>query len=240
MPPGRVRSGLLRRWRVLIHRGDRVQCPLCGRRFRYFMSAWNRPNAICWRCGAHERHRALWLHFERDPALLASAGSLLHMSPEWCLERRLRPLVGAGYVTSDLDPGAADVVLDLRAATMPAASFDAILCSHVLEHVDDDAAAMRELHRLLRPGGWAIVMVPIDHGRHRTLEDPSNDTPQERQRAYWQHDHVRLYALDVNDRLTAAGFDVERVVPALQYGSDIAVRYGLLDTDDVLICRKAL
>jgi hypothetical protein len=52
------------------------------------------------------------------------------------------------------------------------------------------------------------------------------------------HDHVRLYGLDVTDRLTAAGFDVERVVPAVEYGSDIAARYGLLDTDDVLICRK--
>jgi SAM-dependent methyltransferase len=238
VPPGRVRAGLLLRWRVLLHRGDRVQCPLCGRRFRHFMSAWNRPGAICWRCGAHERHRALWLHLERDPGLLAGVRSMLHVSPEWCLEHKLRERVGAGYVTSALEPGAADLALDLRAAAAPDASFDAILCSHVLEHIDDDAAAMRELHRMLRPGGWAIVMVPIDHGRARTLEDPAIRTPQERERAYLQDDHVRLYALDVVDRLSAAGFSVARVTPAVDCGPAAAARHGLLDTDDVLICRK--
>jgi len=66
--------------------------------------------------------------------------------------------------------------------------------SHVLEHITDDRAAMRELRRILRPGGWAIVMVPIEHGRTTTYEDPSITTPEERERAYWQSDHVRLYA----------------------------------------------
>jgi SAM-dependent methyltransferase len=239
VPAGRVRAGLLLRWRVLLHRGDRVECPLCGWRFRHFMSAWNRPGAICWRCGAHERHRALWLLFNQDPGLLSDVRSMLHVSPEWCLERRLRERIGNGYVTSELEPGAADLTLDLRAADASDASFDAILCSHVLEHIEDDESAMRELHRMLEPGGWAIVMVPIDHARAQTLEDPAIRTPADRERAYLQHDHVRLYALDIVDRLAAAGFSVERITPALEYGPAAAARHGLLDTDDVLICRKA-
>jgi SAM-dependent methyltransferase len=235
----RARRGLLLRYRVLRHRGDRVECPVCGGRFRQFMSDWNRPGAICWRCGAHERHRALWLYLQSDPRLLEDVHSLLHISPEWSLQRRLRPLVGTGYVTSELEPGRADLALDLRAIALPNASFDAIVCSHVLEHIDEDAVAMRELHRVLRPRGWLIVMVPLDHGREHTFEDPSIQAPDERERAFWQHDHVRLYALDIVERLASAGFDVRRAQPAVECGPSLAARYGLLDGDDIFVCHKS-
>jgi SAM-dependent methyltransferase len=234
----RVRRGLARRWRAARHRGDRVECPLCGSRFRDFAPEWNRAGARCWRCGSAERHRALWLHLQRHPDLLDGVGSLLHVSPEWCLQRRLRPLVGAGYVTSEYEPGRADLALDLRAIALEDAGLDAIVCSHVLEHIDDDAAAMRELHRVLRPGGWAIVMVPIDHTRARTYEDPTIVAAADRVRAFWQHDHVRLYALDIADRLTAAGFEVTRARPAVEEGTAAATRFGLLDSDDVFVCLR--
>ena len=143
----------------------------CGERFRHFMSDWNRRSAICWSCGAHERHRALWLTFTHRPELLAGRGSLLHFAPEWCLEQRLRPRVGPGYTSADLDPGKADRVLDLMGLALPDAAFGATICSHVLEHVEDDAVAMRELRRVLVPGGWAIVMVPLDLSRALTYED---------------------------------------------------------------------
>lgn len=237
LPGARVRAGLLRRWRTALHRGERVECPLCGGRFRHFMSDWNRAGAKCWRCGAHERHRGLWLHLQRHPELLEGVGSLLHVAPEWCLERRLRELVGPGYVTSSFEPGEADLTLDLRAIDLPDASLDAVLASHILEHIDDDAAAMRELHRVVRPGGWAIVMVPVDRAATHTLEDPSIQGREERARAYWQEDHLRLYALDVMDRLAAAGFEVERARPALEAGPDLAAYHGLHD-DDVFVCRR--
>ena len=236
VPDGRARRALLRRYRRLLHRGDAVECPLCGERFRHFMSAWNRAGAICWSCGAHERHRALWLVFEHRPELLAGARSLLHFAPEWCLERRLRPRVGAGYVSADLEAGKADRVLDLMALDLGDGAFDAILCSHVLEHVDDDAVAMRELRRVLAPGGWAIVMVPIDLDRERTYEDASKVTPAEREAAFWQHDHVRLYGRDLRDRLGAAGFEVTTILPAELVGPERAARYGLISEERVFLC----
>jgi len=238
VPHERARRALLRRYRRVLHRGDAVECPLCGGRFRHFMSAWNRAGAICWSCGAHERHRALWLVFEQRPELLRGPRSLLHFAPEWCLERRLRPLVGAGYTSSDLEPGKAERVLDLMGLDVGDAAFDAVICSHVFEHVADDAVAIRELRRVLAPGGWAIVMVPLDLEREQTYEDPSKVTPEEREAAFWQHDHVRLYGRDLPERLAAAGFDVETILPAELVGPERAARHGLMPAERVFLCTR--
>ena len=115
---------------------------------------------------------------------------------------------GVDYVSADLRPGVAMHSWDITAVPAPDAAFDAVICSHVLEHVEDDRAALTETLRVLRPGGWAIVLVPIDLDRAMTLEDPEIVDPAERERVYWQADHVRLYGADLPERLRAAGFDV--------------------------------
>jgi predicted SAM-dependent methyltransferase len=81
-----------------------------------------------------------------------------------------------------------------------------IYCSHVLEHVPDDRQALSEFRRVIKPGGKAIIVVPIT-GK-RTFEDPSVTSPQERERLFGQHDHVRIYGPDVAERFRQAGFDV--------------------------------
>ncbi len=237
LTPRRAVRALALRRRVLANRGDAVECPVCGRRFARFRDDWNRAGAICWRCGSHERHRALWLYLQRNPELLAGASSLLHFAPEWCLERRLRRLRGVRYVTADLEPGAAELQLDITRLNLGDGGFDAIIVSHVLEHVQDDAAAMRELHRVLSPGGWVIVMVPLDTGRSRTYEDAAITSPADREREFLQHDHVRLYAPDIAERLSAAGFDVTTARVAHDVGPEAAARYRLVESDWLFVCR---
>ena len=235
----RIVSAVRIRAATVRHRGDAVRCPLCGHGFDRFMDDRNRAGALCWRCGSHERHRAQWLLLERRPQLLRDARSLLHFAPEWCLRRRLRALPGLRYVGADRDPGAGvDLRLDVTALDLPDGAFDAVICSHVLEHVDDDAAAMAELRRVTAPGGFCLVMVPLALDRARTYEDASITTPEARARAFLQHDHVRLYAPDVADRLRAAGFDVEVVDMHAELGRQ-AARYGLLASDLVFLCRPA-
>jgi SAM-dependent methyltransferase len=217
-------------WR---NRGDAVWCPVCDRRFARFKPAWNRGGALCWRCGSQERHRALWLLLQERDLL---GGSLLHFAPEYCLRARLNAAVDR-YVTTDLDPAGVDLQLDITALALPDGAFDAVICSHVLEHVDDDAAAMRELRRVTAPGGWCLVLVPLDTSRAETYEDPSITDPAAREAAFLQADHVRLYGRDAADRLAAAGFVVEIIRPREAWGDERMRTAGLLDVDWLFLCR---
>jgi SAM-dependent methyltransferase len=235
----RVRAGTARRVAIARHRGDAVRCPVCDSTFDAFKADWNRGDALCWRCGAHERHRAQWLFFEHRPALLRDARSLLHFAPEWCLRRRLQAIGRLRYVTADLDPAGVDLRLDVTALDLPDGAFDAVLCSHVLEHVPDDAAALRELRRVTAPGGWCLVMVPLAPDEPRTDEDPAVTDPAERERRFLQRDHVRLYGADLEHRLTAAGFAVEHVRPEREFGVQAMRRHRLLAVDHLWLCRPA-
>lgn len=233
----RVRNGVERRVQILRHRGTEVSCPVCGCHYSRFKDDWNRPNALCWRCGSHERHRAQWLLFERRLELLLNARALLHFAPEWALRRRLERIPGLSYVTADLHQPDVDRKLDLTSIDLPDGSFDAVICSHVLEHVTDDVSAMAELRRITAPGGWCLVMVPLDLTRTHTYEDPSIVSPEARTRAFWQHDHLRLYAPDIGDRLAAAGFQVQRIRPLEEFGASTVARCRIGESDEIWLCR---
>lgn len=133
---------------------------------------------------------------------------MLHVAAEPCFSGRFRAMPNIDYITTDLDAQKGMVATDLTAMGFADDSFDVILCSHVLEHVPDDRAAMRELRRILRPDGQAILAVP--YWRPATEEDLSITDPEERRRRYGQDDHVRMYGRDgvFTQRLTEAGFDV--------------------------------
>jgi SAM-dependent methyltransferase len=223
------------------HRGTGVQCPLCGSEFdRWMLSPGDGVTEMCWACHSYPRHRVLWLFFAHHPELLGEIGSLLHFAPERSLRAKFEAQGLAHYETADIRRDRAHLQLDItHMPSLPDASFDAILCSHVLEHVADDRAAMSELHRILTPGGWAIVMVPIDPERDGTYEDTSIVSPLERERAFWQNDHVRLYALDIMTRLEQAGFGVMRIAWAQEVGAEDIVRLGLSERDEIFLCTKA-
>ena len=189
--------------------GDRIECTVCRGHFRRLLRGRNRPSALCPRCGSHERHRLIAHFLDRDrPDLLGPGTSLLHFAPEPYFEHRFRAAEGLRYVTADLNADRADVACDLKALPFGDGEFDVVLCSHVLEHVDDDRVAIAELHRVLAPGGTALVLVPVDEARAETYEDPAIVAPADREREFWQDDHVRLYGRDTAGRLAAAGFEV--------------------------------
>jgi SAM-dependent methyltransferase len=230
--------------------GNRFVCPLCRGRFRkllpytaaYDKDVWKKygivgggstENAICPKCSSTYRERLLYL-FLRKAGLLQKQMKLLHFAPEFMLQRRLRRI--SGYVSADLSSALADVKMDITDIKYPDNSFDAIICCHVLEHIEDDAKAMSELYRVLKPGGWAVLQVPISKVLDKTFEDSSVRTPFEREKMFGQDDHVRIYGLDYVRRLTRAGFKVDIKDAGL---SAVEIEKFALDTNErIFFCRK--
>ena len=238
--------------------GMRYQCPFCKWRFRRWIptgftaavlkerhvaGAGYRKNGLCPWCNSIDKERLVYLYLQNKTDLFETAGPalrLLHMAPEERLGKRIRALPRVRYVSGDITPGRAMQVVDLTKIAYPDASFDVIMCSHVLEHIPEDRKAMQELYRVLAPGGYAILQVPISLTRVETWEDPTIEDPAERERMFGQSDHVRIYGADYVTRLEGAGFSVERWSAVQEFGEEFARRYGLNPEEDVFICRKSV
>jgi predicted SAM-dependent methyltransferase len=142
------------------------------------------------------------------------------------------------YTTGDLVSPIADLHFDLHQIPLEDNQYEIIFCNHVMEHVTDDLKCMQELHRIMKPGGWGIFQVPIDTNRTSTYEDWTITTPEEREKHFWQYDHVRLYGTNYPNRLEEAGFTVETV----DYGKEISLelfdRYRLPKGEMLYIVHK--
>jgi SAM-dependent methyltransferase len=221
----------------LRHRGDQLQCPCCGSQYQEFASFRGRDRA-CWHCGSLERDRLLSLFFDLSPHLLQPGMSILHVAPEAPLRPRLERLAGE-YISGDLTGTFGDRIIDVTRLRFPDESFDAVVCNHVLEHIPDDRAAMRELRRVLRRTGWAILLVP-DVESEDTIEDPSVTDPAEQLRLFGQEDHVRRYGFDYLDRLATAGFTPEAIDLRQQLSPEAIARHRLEKfgaVERIFLCR---
>lgn len=186
-------------------------CPVCKSLVGSFkpMGKTGRPDAICPVCGSFERHRLVWLFFREKTSLFSAPLSMLHVAPENCFIRRFKSLPNIDYHSIDFSSSLADYTMDLTALTFPCEHFHFFYCSHVLEHIPDDGKAIAEIYRILKPGGKAVIMVPVSGDK--TLEDSSITCPEERRRIFGQADHVRIYGKDFKLRLENQGFIVHVV-----------------------------
>jgi SAM-dependent methyltransferase len=241
--PRRMRPGLAGAVRSLQHRGDAVHCACCEGGFDRFIAHRGRPYAKCPRCGSLERHRLLVGFLRTHTNLWVAQRVVLHVAPEYAVQRQLRQLSNLRYRSADLDSPLAMDTVDLLDLPYPDAAFDFVICNHVLEHVADDGRALREIRRVLAPNGCAILMSPIDERLAQTLED-STITSAERHRVYGQSDHLRRYGRDFGARVAAAGgFEVQRVRYIDQLDKAEIVREGLrresevFSADDIFVCR---
>ena len=227
--------------RGVVFTGRRYACPCCGWSLRGFVGRWGtvRTNSdgYCPRCNSKARHRRLWLHLEEHGFLDHGPVRLLDVGPWPSLAMALRRRPGVAHVGIDLrsEGRHVDVVGDATCLPVRPRSFDIALCTHVLEHVDDDLRLMRELHQSLGPAGVAIVSVPLcmDAPTH---EDPSITDPVERERLFGERGHVRLYGPDLRDRLESSGFHV-RVDWATRIDEQTRRRHGLRTDEHLFVCQ---
>ncbi|MBE6501052.1 MAG: glycosyltransferase [Methanobrevibacter thaueri] len=224
------------------------ECPICGHvgiDFRPYPQIVHRE-VECPNCLSHERHRALWLYFRQNNHILKNGNRVLHFAPE----EQFRKL----FSECDIEYHPVDVsdekwhieeIVDVQDIPYEDNYFDLIYCSHVLEHVPDDKKALSELYRVLKPGGTALILVPINgiafelpHNYEKTLEDAKYNTPELREKHYGQFDHVRLYGTDFKDRLMESGFDIKSDDFIKNLGHETVERYALIKDENIFECTK--
>jgi Methyltransferase domain len=215
---------------ALLWRLDRVvkavECPICswrGLRFRPFVGPgyflWNER---CPGCGAAKRQRLMALAFRRQ---LIPPGPRLYVAPESCLEPFVRQ--DGPVITTDLFAENVAVRADAQALPFAPGSFAAIVCSDVLEHVEDDQSALAQIREALSPVGVAYVHVPVlltetvDYGRAIEVD----------------YGHRRAYGPDLLGRVANAGLSCS-LVRACDLTAAERRRFGL-QHDSVLVLRSA-
>lgn len=220
------------------HKGNRHQCPVCGFNAKKFMDAGlyvRRTNSKCPNCGSLERHRGLWIILDGILKEARSTFKILHFAPEQCIALQLSKRSGIEYLTSSYGENVtSDYQFDVQNIESQSDVFDVVICSHVLEHVDEDALAIAEIYRILKPNGIALIQVPMwPSESHPTYENKSITDPRDRIIHFGQFDHVRIYGLDVVERLRLAGFIVDVIDLEKQLQQKEIDKYALHNSTNI-------
>lgn len=227
----------------ILYKGNKVECPVCERSFSKFLSygsdVAHREGVLCPYDLTLERHRLMWLYLKNHSDFFtAEKLDVLHIAPEQCFHKKFKEQSNLNYLTGDLVSPIADLHFDLHEIPLEDNRFDVVFCNHVMEHVDDALQCMKELYRVMKSGSWAIIQVPQDFTRETTYEDRSITSPEEREKHYWQKDHVRLFGKDYPNWLEKAGFRVEVFDKEAAFGQDLINRYRIMPTEVLYIFHK--
>lgn len=232
------------------YKGGNVECPVCNSKFRVFKDYGliKRSNALCHNCGSLERHRLLYLYLSKSLNIfddITNSIRVLHFAPKKAVYSKFDNCTNIEYVPCDLHPefyeysGRSKISkVDITNIPYNDESFDFIICNHVLEHIPNDQLAMSELYRVMKYNGNGIFQVPINYALEKTYEDWNITSEEEREKAFGQHDHVRVYGRDYIKKLEQIGFVVNEVDYISKFSSEELYRYGLISSEKIYHCRK--
>ena len=260
------KKALVRKLKFPLYQGDKYVCPVCNAKLKYFKPIFKSfPRKLeqygfiyqihsfetlnisaysCPSCDASDRDRLYALYLEQRFKTLDRQKSykFVDFAPCLPLSRKLRTYSYLNYRSADLCRKTADDRVDITdMAIYEDDSIDIFLCSHVLEHVPDDRKAMQELWRILKPGGFGIVMVPIVTTLQETHEDPAITTPEGRWKYFGQDDHVRQYARGGANgfvtRLEHTGFTVH-LLGIDYFGGELFDKHGIAKNSVLYVVEK--
>lgn len=255
---GKKLRGGIQKFLGFYYKGELFYCPYCNNSFRKFLpggftfpvlyekqivGGGYRENLICPRCFSKDRDRLIYLFFKEKTTVFKEKQRMFHVAPEGCLRTLLTSFPKIEYV-----PGVKYLegyyydritnLVDITELPYNDDSFDSVICSHVLEHIRDDKKAIKELFRVLKPGGFAILQVPVSKILQVTLENPAIVSPEEREKVYGQFDHVRIYGHDFKARIESAGFTVKLFNPVREKWYNDIEKYALNPEEDLIVGYK--
>jgi glycosyltransferase involved in cell wall biosynthesis/Flp pilus assembly protein TadD/SAM-dependent methyltransferase len=217
-----------------------VECPICGGTFSRFLpfGTDRRENVLCPSCNSLERHRLLWFYLKERTNFFKEELRVLDIAPTKGLSEKIKSLRNINYLSIDIESPLAMRHMDITGLDLPDDSFDCVLCYHVLEHIPNDRKAISEILRVLKPGGWAILQVPLNKELKNTLEGTHIKDPQERKRLFGLEDHLRAYGLDYQQKLIEEGFKVNIDCYAQSISDEDTARFRIQKDEEIYFCTK--
>ena len=240
--------------RIILHKGNTYNCPFCNYSSKDLaLMGFDLPvikekkivggglrHGACHNCDSSDRERLIYVYLKETLKFFATGKnkSILHVAPEKNLSKKIFEFGFDNYVCGDLFTEGYSYpshVLNMSILDIPYPenTFDLVICNHVLEHVKDDDFAMKEILRVLKTGGQAILQVPISSILPETFEDYKITDPKQREIVFGQFNHIRIYGQDYTKRLEKSGFSVNQINISSEY-----VKYGLNINEDLFICKK--
>lgn len=234
---------------------DTIICPFCkfeaesfldgGLDFEVFrkyrvVGAGFRKNRGCFRCSSNDRDRHLYLYLLLLTDIFSdSRKKVLHIGPELSIMNKMREASNIEYYAIDLNGRAGVDKMNICDMNFADNHFDWIICSHILEHIDEDILAMKEMLRVLKSNGQLVVTVPYSSSFKKSLEDRNVIHPEERAEKFGQKDHARIYSEeDIVARLEKVGFSVEQLNLSDFFGERFSKKFGLIREEKLFICSK--
>jgi SAM-dependent methyltransferase len=161
----------------------------------------------CPACGSIARDRFVYFlaisrqHTRRGASIIETSPRLGHSYRTYM--KRLFEFRTGDF---DLVSHKGDLFLDLQDIDLPSNSIDVFITAHVLEHVPDYVSATKEMFRVVKPGGMAVVAVPVLNGVTRQPTEP--EYHEDETLVHWR------FGWDLKEQLEAAGFHVDIAVTA--------------------------